>query len=55
MAATPAERVPHETENPRKIVVDPGFVVDPGDVDTHNQPHNPDQPRKATIAASMSE
>jgi hypothetical protein len=26
-------------------VVDPGFVVDPVDWDTPNQPHNPDQPR----------
>jgi hypothetical protein len=36
-------------------VVDPGFMVDPGDWDTLNQPHNPNQPRKATIAASVSE
>jgi hypothetical protein len=26
-------------------VVDPGFMVDPVDWDTPNQPHNPDQPR----------
>jgi hypothetical protein len=26
-------------------VVDPGFMVDPVDWDTPNQPHYPDQPR----------
>jgi len=36
-------------------VVDPGFVVDPVDRGTPNQPHNPDQPRKGTIIVLASE
>jgi hypothetical protein len=33
--------VHQEAFGSKKIVVDPGFVVDPVDWDTPNQPHNP--------------
>jgi len=36
-------------------MVDRGFMVDPVDWGTPNQPHNPDQPRKRWIIALASE
>jgi hypothetical protein len=45
----PGASVLNEAPRCGKTMVDRGFMVDPVDWGTPNQPHNPDQPRKRWI------